>query len=144
MIVATSCVATFGCHSDHPDLAEVAAKVTIDGKPLGNGTITFESEGHRPAIGRIVDGSIVEITTYEPGDGVPVGHHKVAISSTEQPRTADPGKGSRPGEKPIQASNYMLGRSLIPSRYNSPGTSGLTADIESGKNSVEFELDSKP
>ncbi len=36
----------------------------------------------------------------------------------------------------------MSGKSLIPSGYNDPTTSGLTADIVAGENSVEFKLSS--
>lgn len=128
-----------GC-STGPALGKVSGSVTLDGKPLTRGTITFETAGQRPATGRIENGQIVETTTYKTGDGVPVGAHKVSISATEDAASAvadDPGKGKAPG------GNYMMGKSLIPSRYNDPSTSDLTADIKTGTNPLEFKLSSK-
>ena len=36
--------------------------------------------------------------------------------------------------------NYMGGKSIIPTAYNNPATSGFTAEITSGENTVEFKL----
>lgn len=127
-----------GCSGDN--LGQVAGTVTLDGKSLSKGTITFETTGKRPATARIENGQIVDATTFKPGDGVPVGTHKVAITANEDGASAevsDPGKGKGPG------ANYMVGKSLIPSAYNDPTTSKLTADVKSGKNTLEFKLSSK-
>lgn len=129
----------FGC-SGGLKLAPVEGTVTLDGVPLAKGTITFESTGNRPAIARIENGKIVEATTYTTGDGVPVGEHTVAISATEDAASAvtdNPGMSKSPG------ANYMVGKSLIPAAYNNPSTSGLTATIQPGGNTVEFKLVSK-
>jgi hypothetical protein len=130
-----------GCGSDRPELARVTGTVTLDGKPLPKGTITFESVGKRPATGTIVNGQITEVTTYDAGDGAPVGSHKVAISATEAPASA---VVANPGEAKAPRADYMTGKSLIPTRYNDPSTSGLSAEIKSGENTVEFKLTSSP
>ena len=121
-------------------LAPVKGKVTLDGKPLAKGTITFESKGNRPATGTIVNGEILDVTTFRKGDGAPVGSHKVAINATEDPQSAVVGN---PGEGKVKG-NYMVGKSLIPSMYNDPNTSGLVAEIKSGDNTLEFNLSSQP
>lgn len=123
-----------------PKLAAVKGTVTLDDKPLVKGTITFETEGQRPATGRIVNGEIVELTTYKAGDGVPLGAHRVAITATADAASAvtpDPGKGKGPG------ADYMVGKSLIPEAYNDPVRSKLTAQVEAGENTVAFKLSSK-
>lgn len=128
-----------GC-SGRGGLAKVSGTVTLDGKPLPKGTLTFETTGQRPAMARVENGQIVEATTYKTGDGVPVGLHKVSISAFEDAASAvvdDPGKGKAP------AANYMMGKSLLPARYNDPSTSDLTADIKAGSNALEFKLTSK-
>jgi hypothetical protein len=128
-----------GC-SGGPKLVQVTGTVTLDEKPLPRGTLTFEAPGQRPATATVVDGKITEATTFKPGDGVPVGRHKVAVSATEEAATAvvaDPGAGGRPG------ANYMGGKSLVPARYNNPETSGLTAEVGPGDTTVKLELRSK-
>ena len=123
-----------GCGSGRPPLGRVTGTVTFDGKPLASGTITFETQGRRPATGRIEKGQIVEMTTYDTGDGVPVGSHKVAIWAMEEAGSAivaNPGEGKMPD---------MSGKSLIPAKYNDPNTSQLTAEIKSGENVVSFQL----
>ena len=132
-----------GCGSDRSSLAQVTGRVTLDDKPLPKGTIIFEPKGQRSAVGQIVDGAIVEVMTYDPGDGVPLGHHSVAISANGTPGGAS-SEVAHPGGVKKQAANYMSGTSLIPVRYNDPTTSGLSVDIKSGTNTVEFRLSSKP
>ena len=79
----------------------------------------------RSAQGKIVDGQIVDLHTYEPGDGVRVGKHKVAIISFVR--------------DPV---GMEVPPSVIPLRYRNPGASGLTAVIEPGKtNKLMFELE---
>ena len=127
-----------GC-SDRPKLAKVKGTVTLDGKPLATGSVTFEAKGMRPARGKIVNGEITEVTTYDTGDGAPVGSHRVAVTAT-----ADAGAAiaPNPGDTKAPQGDYMSGKSLIPAAYNNPDTSGLTAEIKSGENTVELKLSS--
>jgi len=132
---AVSILALAGCGG--VPMAQVKGTVKYDGQPLKNGTIRFEAAGVKPATGRIVNGEIVDLHTFKPNDGVPVGSHKVAIWALED-AAADTAKN--PGEAKVGA-NYMSGKSLIPAIYNDPATSGLTAEIKSGgDNTVAFEL----
>ena len=114
---------------------QVKGTVTLDDKPLANGTIRFETPGKQSASGKIVQGQIVEVTTVKPGDGAPVGAHKVAIWAL-----AESSNLPNPDKKDL---SFMVGKSLIPASYNHPDTSGLTADIKPGLNTVEFKLVSK-
>jgi hypothetical protein len=135
--VAVVCALVAGC-SDRPKLAKVKGTVTLDGKPLAAGSVTFEAKGVRSATGKIINGEIVEVTTYDTGDGAPVGSHRIAVSATADAGAAvvaNPGESSK-----VPKSEYMSGKSLIPTAYNDPGTSGLTAEIKSGENTVELKL----
>ncbi len=136
--VASLVVLAAGC-SDRPSLGKVKGTVTLDGTPLPYGTVTFELAGHRPATGKIVDGTITEVTTYDPGDGAPVGSHRVAVTANAEP---GPAVAANPGDGKAPAGNYMSGKSLIPAAYNDPSTSGLTAEIKGGENVVEIKLSS--
>lgn len=127
-----------GC-SDRPKLAKVKGTVTLDGKPLPYGTVTFESKGLRSATGKIVNGEITNVTTYEPGDGAPVATHRVVVTANAEP---GPAVVANPGDQKAPKGDYMSGKSLIPAAYNNPDTSGLTAEVTAGENSVELKLSS--
>jgi hypothetical protein len=135
-------VASFlsGCNSG-PAMAPVKGTVTHDGKPLAKGTIRFESPNHRAATGNIVNGQIVEVTTFKTNDGVPIGAQKVAIWAMEEAASA---VVANPGEASKVGANYMSGKSLLHADYNNPDTSGLSADIKSGMNDLKFELFTTP
>jgi hypothetical protein len=136
----TFCLLFSGC-SDRPELAKVKGTVTLDGKPLSQGSIVFEMPDRRPATGTITGGQIVEVTTYDQGDGAPVGQHKIAIAATSDAAAA---VAANPGDATRQSGNYMSGTSLIPTLYNDPNTSGLTAEIQPGENTLQFKLVSNP
>jgi hypothetical protein len=133
-------VSLLGC-SNKPALAKVTGTVTIDGKPLPQGTIIFETAGNRSATGKIVNGEILDVMTYVEGDGATVGLNKVAIVSTEEVYGFS--GVANPGEKEPPKAKMTVPSSLVPKRYNDPNGSGLTADIKKGGNTVEFKLTSK-
>lgn len=122
-----------GCGSGGPTMGRVSGTVTVDGKPLSKGTIAFIStDAQRPnATGTITDGSYT-LQTTEPGDGAVVGEYKVGISDVDSAalNTAMPGMPA-----PVQ-------KSAIPKTYQDGNTSGLTAKVESGSNTKNFDLKS--
>lgn len=111
---------------DRPDLVQVTGAVTYNDKPLPQGVIVFLPAKGRPASGAIKDGQIVDVTTYDKtGDGIAPGAYQVTVQSLDKPG----------------ADMYTATKSLIPTRYNDPVKSGLTADIKPGDNSpLKFEL----
>jgi hypothetical protein len=111
-----------GC-SDKPKLAQVTGTVTYKGQPLKEGTITFIPSDGRSATGKIVDGKIKDVSCFDINDGVPLGNHKVLISSA--PQSDD---------------MYAAPKSLIPEKYGSLDKSDLTAEIKAGENTLTFEL----
>jgi hypothetical protein len=116
-------------------MGRVSGKVTADGKPLEAGTVTFIStDGNRPnATGAIASGGSYTLQTVEPGDGAVVGDYKVAISDVDAAalNTALPGA-------PVTAP-----KSAIPKMYQDANSSGLTAKVERGSNTHNFDLKSK-
>jgi hypothetical protein len=134
---------SFGCNqTNHPLLAPVKGTVTVEGTPLAQGTIIFEGSGVRQAIGQIVEGQITHVTTYAPGDGVPVGSQRVVIQATEIPKSRKP-EGDNPGNTPATSLSLRPGEPLIPVRYFNPATSGLTCEIKPDRNELTFELRSE-
>ncbi|MHC2068511.1 hypothetical protein ACYFX5_13685 [Bremerella sp. T1] len=128
-----------GCDSG-PQLGQVTGKVTYQGKPLKKGTIIFEVPGSRSSFGEIEGGQIVNVSTFESGDGVPIGEANVAINSYDDSApSAQPssqGNASAPGG----ASQMVVGKNLLPSRYANPATSNLTVTIAAGDNVIDFDL----
>jgi hypothetical protein len=114
--------------------ARVKGTVTVNGQPLAVGGISFlpdkqrQTKG-RAAMGKIVDGKVEKMKTYDDGDGAIVGWHKVTI------RSAKPGGpvSSKPGAAPPK----VIQR--IPARYNT--ATELTFEVVAGKvNEFKFDL----
>ena len=133
-----------GCGgSSHGPLGQVKGTITLEGQPISEGTIVFEVTNARPATGSIQAGRIVDVTCYEPNDGVPVGTAAVAIFATgSTPAPMVEATPANPGDNTKLDKDYMGGgaKSLIPKRYNDPATSELTCEIVSGMNQVTFDL----
>ena len=136
------CLTVFGCSKSQP-LGQVVGTVTFNSKPLEEGTIIFTVSGARDASGLIKNGEIQQVTSFKPGDGVPVGEAKVAIIAVKSSANSisggsqsDAGNPASPGSSTVMTSSEFL----IPTRYTNPEKSGLTATITKGKNEVNFDL----
>lgn len=110
-----------GCGS--AGLVPVSGTVNYKGAPLKTGTIAFVPEKGRPSYGKIVDGKIVDVTTFQANDGVPPGAYKVQIESR-----------ANAGDM------YAKQHSLIPQHYADPERSKLNADVKRGMPPLAFEL----
>jgi hypothetical protein len=119
----------------------VSGKVTYMGAPLARGTITFtpadRDAGIRPASGSIVDGSY-QLTTQSDRDGAMPGKYKVSVVS----KNFDESTGQTPEGNALRrdrmAKILAKSKTLIPSAYNVPETSGLTSTVPGGP--YDFEL----
>jgi hypothetical protein len=71
-------------------LIPVKGKVTYKGKPLAQGTVTFESQDSgKRAMGKLqADGTFV-MSTYTEGDGVVAGEHSVIVSGVDKTLAQD-------------------------------------------------------
>jgi hypothetical protein len=131
-----------GCASDD-DLAPrhaVSGKVTYKGEPLAKGTITFTpadaKAGIRPASGAIVDGSY-QLTTQSNNDGAMAGKYKVSVMARSFDESAS-GQEEKALRRDKMAKVLAKAKDLIPTKYNVPETSGLTAEVPGGK--YDFDL----
>ena len=129
LLTLSLAVGSSGCGGpgiDKPPLAPVTGAVTFKGQPLAKGEIFFNPAEGRPARGAIENGQIVNVYTFVPGDGAPVGDLQVAVFATELD-SSDP--------------SGMAVKSLIPEKYNDAAKSGLTAKVEAGKeNKLDLTL----
>lgn len=126
--MAVSLFAT-GCGSSGPEIAYVAGRVTMDGKPLANATVVFIPENGRPAGART------------DADG------KYVLNFTEGRRGAIPGKNSIRIMTVREASQDKDGKAIpgsketIPNRYNSASELSFTVEPKK-KNVANFDLQS--
>ena len=117
-----------GCRgSGHLETVPVSGTVTLDGKPLAQGTVTFAPEMGRAATGAIQPDGSYTLKTYKPGDGALLGKHRVAVVARE----VLPSNGPEP---------YRAGRWLIPVFYSDSAQSGLSFEVKPGKNVYDIEL----
>jgi hypothetical protein len=118
-----------GCNRSGLNLAPVEGVVTFKGAPVEKAGVLFKPSSGPIAIGTTDSEGRFTLTTANK-DGALIGDHRVSISKTEQLAPQFPGE-----RFPRYETKY-----LIPQKYASPETSGLTATVKSGKNPVEFKL----
>jgi hypothetical protein len=121
-------VAIYGCGSgDKNPRYKVSGKVSYQGQPVGEGTITFEN----PDAGQVNSSPLSSGGTY--AVDLPAGAYKVSIAPplVETKGTAD----SPPDLVPKKVNN-------IPKKYWVQETSALSAGV--AKDNRSFDFDMKP
>jgi hypothetical protein len=145
-LVSLASLLALGCQGDDgfEPRFPVSGKVTYRDEPVAQGTVNFNpmSGGGRACYGIIEDG-YYSVTTHTTGDGAVPGNYRVAISAAEinmqEAFTKKKLKGATPTpEEVIRARKKE--KSLIPKKYTSTKTSGLTAEVKAESNTFNFEL----
>jgi hypothetical protein len=121
-------------------LATVEGKVTVDGRPVSGGRVTFRSaDGKSTVLAKIaLDGS------YRAVD-VPCDAMKVAVAGLdkfERIRLQRGVKGKRTSDSEARAA-AIESSPKIPEKYKDPDASGLTFTVKSGTNPYDIEILSK-
>jgi hypothetical protein len=120
-------LALASCGPAGPPIGKVSGTVTLDKQPLANAGIVFQPANGRPSYGMTDSAGQF---TLEYSDGIPgalIGHHSVII------RTAV--WGDFPGDPKATPEK-------LPKKYHDE--TELTADVESGNNTIDFDLTSSP
>ena len=122
LIVFVSLLCVVGCGDGRPTRVPVSGQVTIDGKPLTEGTIQFYpvAGGRQSGTSIGEDGRFV-LTTFEQGDGIPVGDYSVAIMANKI------------------ISNTQV-KWLVPKRYADKKTANISATIDSETDQMNIKL----
>lgn len=125
-----------GCGSKAEfETAKAAGRVTLDGKPVTEGSVVFTPVRGWPARGELDEEGRFTLSTYKPGDGAIVGPHEIAVLAMSGP---DP---TEHFERPPPAPTKWL----VPERYGNRSSSGLAYEVKSGEsNEIELELFSDP
>jgi hypothetical protein len=130
-----------GAQSSRLPTAQVTGHVTYRGQPLSHGLVRFipmqAGEGIRVAYGIVDERGRYRLSTYGQDDGAPLGKYRVTIESRKEssPEASVAKRMTPQGLVPAQQM-----RSLIPERYLQADKSGLTATVEAGGNTFNFDL----
>jgi hypothetical protein len=132
LVVAVSLLSCVGCGGRFD--SGVTGVVTLDGKVVPCGTISFQPKAGGPAAyARIdADGNYIVRTGRE--EGLPSGEYYVTVSANEPPTVAQTAQGGPPPP----------GKPITPAWYRMRDTSGLSFVVESGNNEINLELTSTP
>lgn len=124
-----------GCGKNPLGRQQVGGSVTLDGKPVAQGSIGFEPQ--QP--GGVGSGAMIRDGAYAIAEskGLPPGKYRVRISAADLGGEQQAGALSAPpGSAPPRAR-----KNLIPPKYNSQ--SELTVEVVDGNNRFDFDLTSK-
>jgi len=131
-IITLASLSLPGCSDGLPRRVLVTGKVSFQGQPLHTGTITFSPKvkgGTRPSVAYLREDGTFKMSTYRAEDGVRPGEYAVAIIAYDEGPLSNAANWSRTGKK------------LIPEKYFSHATSGLTATIPNHDVQLEFKIE---
>jgi hypothetical protein len=129
-LAATCIFFVSGCSQQGLE-ASVTGKVTLDGKPIGPGYISFVPAGEtrNPAQGRVLEDGTYSVKTAHVA-GLPPGIYQVKVSVHEP--MADPNERVE-----------VMPPLVHPEKYTKPEPSGLEYEVTSGPNTINIELKSE-
>jgi len=112
-----------------PSVAPVSGRVTVAGQPVAKGSLIFMPNQDKGTSGKAATGDIqpdgtYTLSTFSEKDGAIVGHHRVVITG----RSLEDDEGTPPNTE-------------IPPRYGNVRQSGLTAEVKSAGNTIDFDLE---
>ncbi|OYW20145.1 MAG: hypothetical protein B7Z55_07710 [Planctomycetales bacterium 12-60-4] len=129
-----------GCDRDSegPELAVVNGTIKYQGDPLENAMVLFlpDTPGDPSASATTDASGRYRLQSATSGNGAIVGRYRVTVTARGPDKVLPEGQ-SLSG---LPGGNTEPGEPLIPSKYFLPDTSGLIGLVESGKNTIDFEL----
>lgn len=128
-----------GCAArDNSQPVRAGGVVMYNGKPLPDAEVVCAPEHHdRVASGTTDQNGRFRLSTFRPGDGALPGMHRVAVIARGPAKEPLPGSPAA-----LMPEDYAIpGDPLIPPKYFSAATSGLTVEINRrGRNDLQIEL----
>lgn len=123
-----------GCGGQGTDRVQtfpVEGQVKFEGKPMANAFVVLHpKQGVDPKVtsarGQTDEQGNFKVSTYDSGDGAPLGEYSVTIEYCRIVKTAE---------------GYSRSPNLLPAKYSSPQSTILTARVAEGTNKLEpFDL----
>lgn len=160
LLTVSCCVGCGG--GDKVDLGAVSGVVTMDGEPLSDVIVVFSPEDGNPSSGLTDSEGKYSLSYLGKSDGAIIGKHKVSITTADlsmNETELDSGDADLANADLLDTTNISspppedgdvtkrqprikakIMKEPIPSKYNAK--SSLTADVQSGENTFDFQLDS--
>jgi hypothetical protein len=137
VLVPVACIAAImacaGCGGapEGPPVGAVTGQVTFEGKPVQAGQVSFVSDKEgRLFTSNIQSGGYKLVSQF--GNGIPVGTYNVRVTPpAAEPASLAPAADEKPKVEDAQD---------IPKKYRDPATSGLTAEVKAGPNTLNFDM----
>lgn len=122
-----------GCADGGPERGEVSGRVTVDGKPVPNATVSFfpESANGTPSYGATDSDGRYTLMFTRSKSGAMTGKSRVEIVTQKI-------SASEAAEMKAEGQQVDTTYIAIPPKYAEPGA--LTANVEGGRNEINFEL----
>jgi hypothetical protein len=128
----------------------VSGTVTLNGAPVPQGcTLVFMADKGFTASGQVGAGGKYQLSVIGKGgaktSGVPVATYKVSVSPPASGEGSDADyeammeEMSKSGE--AQPEESQAEAEVIPAKYQSSGTSGLSFDVKEGPNTIDIPLE---
>lgn len=122
LLLAAVALACVGCGGK---MGSVTGKVTVEGQPVANASVTFEDGvKHIRASGVTDANGVYTLSTNAKNDGAPVGDYKVSVTQAG----------------PEDSSQTTAPPRLFPPQFERAETSGLTTSVKSGSNTFDIQL----
>jgi hypothetical protein len=121
----------------------VSGTVSYKGKPVEQGTITFEPVDPK---GRVAAGTITggrySLATMPPDNGALPGKYRVTILSNDFDTALASDPAARAADDPQKraAAASRVAKDLVPAKYKLADTSELTAEVQAHSNTFNFDL----
>lgn len=146
LLAIASYMSITGCGDGRPGMAPVTGTVTYQGAPLPEGQIAFYPESGRMAAGPIAADGTYQLTTFEAGDGAPLGKHTVTITAkrvtggSPEPKSyaEEIGVAGDPAKRP---NNDVRVTWLAPAKYAERDTTPIQCEVKAGNNVLDFDLE---
>ncbi len=128
-----------GADGDRPATYPVSGTVAMNGQPVADANVNFQMvDGTGAAVGVTDAHGRYELTTFTAGDGAMLGEYRVAVTQFDRPPADADVDDDHPDYDP-EAPTFVP-ENLLPERYADPATSGLTASVTEGQNTVDLDL----
>lgn len=165
-LIGVGCLALTiaGCGDDKPATYPVTGKVTLNGKPVADATITFVGEPpENSAATRTKSDGTYEIATYEAGDGALPGEYKVMVTKINKGDEVSPYDAPPEDAEAVEQTPEAISEAYskaysgppkggwqppkvtndLPIKYASVATSGLQIQVVDKPVTYDIELKSR-
>jgi hypothetical protein len=143
LTVVLLALAATGCEGQK--MGQVSGTVTVGGAPVTTGTISFIPADGKAAVGAIGPDGRFTLTTNQPNDGALIGPHKVTIHATKVGGGTMVPASFEDELKGAKGQVLVPGKVewIVPERYAHLNTTDLTATVNPGPQTIDFNLPAK-